>query len=94
MPRHDGEGIIGDIGRDEKRKAVDVISMGVGEQHVGNTSAVFHQAVAKTASARSRIQNKSVVAGLHLYTTGVAAVFHVIGGRAGNASADTPEFNF
>ena len=68
--------------------------MGMGQKHMGNVVAVGDEGSAKVLYPGAGIQNETMISRPHLDATGVAAVFHVAGGRTGDASAHTPEFQF
>ena len=63
----------------------------MGEKNVRNAAAIFDQRIAEIADACPGIQNKVVLPRLHFNAAGIASIFHVRGGRTGDASPDSPE---
>ena len=74
----------------EIRPAVDVIEVGVGEQHVHVERRLAQRAVER-AQARSGVQNEQTVAAAHLQTARVAAIADRVRPRTRDAAAHAPE---
>ncbi len=93
MTRLHMEGVVGRIGGREEREAVDVIPVGVRQEHRRLAHSALEEALAQVADAGARVEDDRVTVSADFEATGVAAVLDVIGRRARNRTADTPESN-
>ena len=93
MPGHDVEFTIWMERRCEKRKTVDVIPMGMGEHHRGETDILAQQPMAEIAHACSCIQDDPATAARDLDTARVAAECNVVRGWTGNAAPNAPKLH-
>ena len=94
MPGHEREFMIGMKSGSKEGEARDVVPMGVGEHQGRFGDALFEIPVAQIADAGSGIEDDLLAARIHFQATRIAAEGDVVGRRAGDAAAYTPEFEF
>lgn len=86
--------VVGQEGRLEEGKAVDVIPVGVGQEDGGFAQLVTQIEVAELADAGAGIQDNVMVTGDDLETTRIAAELDVPWGWTRDATAYAPKGNF
>jgi hypothetical protein len=80
--------------RGKEREAGDVVPMSVREHQGRFGDALFEISMAEIADSGSGIEADLLAARIHFQEAGIAAEGDVVGRRAGDAAADTPEFEF